>query len=94
MTDKQSLYNTVFSLIEEELYQRLDPSNYNDNIYNGTRTSICGTSNLDIASMQSEQKGGSNFIPGKFDVIRNSYHVPLITALKATVERQKLFLNK
>ena len=55
MTDKKSLYNTVFSLLEEELYQRLNPSGYSDNKYDGTKSSICGSSNLDISSLENER---------------------------------------
>jgi len=125
MTDKQSLYNTVFSLIEEELHYRKNPIGYKDYVYDGTNISICGSSNLDMQSFSGptdnsskrctkhcvhhyggncncpsncEMKGGllskpdsSKFIPGKFDVIKHSYNVPLSIAIKGTVERQKLF---
>ena len=107
--NKKTLYNTVFSLIEEELHQRINPTNYNNNKYDGTNASICGSSNLDISLDASVKnygnhglKGGSDvsknrmsgYVPGKFDVIRNSYHITLDDALKGTIERQKLFLEE
>lgn len=103
-----TMYNDVFSLIEEELYQRLHPESYHDKFYDGTRESICGSSNLDINfdfgmnkqqqnSRQNIQHGGQykrTFIPGKFDVIRSSYQIPFDVAIKGTIERQRLFLQE
>lgn len=108
MSDKNSLYNTVFSLIEEELHQRLNPSGYTDNRYDGTKTSICGSSNLDISSLENERvvmmsrgttmSGGARndkkFVPGKFEAVKHSYRIPLNVALQGTVERQRLFLEE
>lgn len=106
MENKKMLYNTVFSLIEEELHQRISPANYNNNKYDGTNESICGSSNLDIlldvtVENNSGLKGGSQsknktngYVPGKFDVIRNSYHITLDDAIRGTNERQKLFLEE
>lgn len=121
MTDKQSLYNTVFSLIEEELHNRKNPIGYKDNVYDERNIATCGSSNLDIelffrssdnlskhcSNRHSTRcnencvcgmKGGlmskansSKYIPGKFNVIRYSYNVPLSVAIQGTVERQKLF---
>lgn len=109
MSDKRSLYNTVFSLIEEELYHRKNPSGYKDNVYDGSSVSICGSSNLDISSLDNMTASPSSnvlltggghsvndkkYMPGKFDVIKNSYHLPLNLALKGTVERQLLFAQE
>ena len=104
MSDKKSLYDTVFSLIEEELHQRRNPSGYSDNKYDGTKSSICGSSNLDISCLENEraimiQRGGNmqsnkKYVPGKFDAIRHSYNIPLNVALQGTIERQRLFLEE
>lgn len=109
MENKKALYNTVFSLIEEELHQRINPANYNNNKYDGTNLSICGSSNLDISLDTCVNnygngglKGGSEvsknktnrYVPGKFDVIRNLYHITLDDAFKGTLERQKIFLEE
>lgn len=55
-TDKSLAYNTIFSLVEEELYQRLNPSGYKDSIYDGTKYSICGSSNLDMSDFDKFDK--------------------------------------
>lgn len=100
MTDKQSMYNTVFSLIEEEVHQRMNPSGYNNNKYDGTNHSICGSSNVDIASLEKiqEMAGGGkesdNYIPGKFDAVRHSYRMPLEVAIMGSVKRQRLFAKE
>ena len=97
--NKQTLHNTVFALIEEELYNRLHPSTYRDQKYDGTNFSICGSSNLDILSLEQEenlQKGGGNlstYVPGKFEAIKYSYKIPLNIAIQTSFERQKLFKN-
>lgn len=74
MSDKNSLYNTVFSLIEEELYQRLNSSGYSDNKYDGSKSSICGSSNLDISSLENEriarmQSNMQNTMPGRDPIL-------------------------
>jgi hypothetical protein len=102
--NKSSLYNTVFSLVEEELHHRLNPSGYSDKKFDGTNVSICGSSNLDMSTLGNEgelmaggglsAKNKDKYIPGKFDAIRNSYNIPLSVALKGTIERQKLFLQE
>jgi hypothetical protein len=103
MSDKQKVYDTIFSLVEEELYQRFNASSYKDSTFDGTNQSICGSSNLDIHIDSSLMKGGSKnkskfksnkYIPGKFDVLRYSHNVPLNVAIKGTLERQKLFLQE
>lgn len=101
--DKQQIYDTIFSLIEEELHQRLNSTSYKDSAYDGSKYSICGSSNLDIPkneSITSTLTGGAslvfkrNFIPGKFEVVKYSHNLPLSVALKGSVERQKLFLKE
>jgi hypothetical protein len=98
MDDKQNMYNTVFSLIEEELHQRMNPSGYNNNRYDGTNLSICGSSNIDISTLNEHNNnmfGGSkiiNYIPGKFETVRHSYHVPLNIAIKGSISRQKQYI--
>lgn len=106
---KQNMSNTILSLIEEELHQRICSGKYHDNNYDGTNMSICGSSNLDIATLENKnmsdcnknmsggdrlKNGKYNLLPGKFDIVRNSYHVPLHTAIIGTLERQKLFLSE
>src|SRR5580692_7041096 len=96
MSEKQALYNTVFALIEEELYHRKNPSGYHDKVYDGSLSSICGSSNLEISSLDNMMGGGQKsnskkYMPGKFDMIKNSYQLPLNLALKGTLERQRLF---
>jgi hypothetical protein len=99
ISELNTMYNNVFSLIEEELFQRLNPSTYRDDKgFDGSLESICGSSNLDIdfrinEHQKDHQKGGSN-IPGKFDVIRSSYSVPLDVAIRGTIERQRLYLKE
>jgi hypothetical protein len=77
------LFNEVFSLIEEELYQRLNPQYYKDAVYDGSRRSISGSSNLDISVLENEmrqkamhgitnlQRGG-----GKLSSYRLSNYIP------------------
>lgn len=92
-TKLSCLYNTVLSLLEEEIYQRTHPETYKDEKYDGTNMSICGSSNIDI---NIDMKGGNNnFVqPGKMDIIRGSYKLNLNTAIKGAIERQKLFVNE
>lgn len=100
MTDKQSMYNTVFSLIEEELHQRMNPRGYNNNRYDGTNVSISGSSNVDIASLERIQDivGGGKvhdqYVPGKFDTVRHSYRLPIEVAILGSVQRQRLFMKE
>lgn len=85
----QCMYNTVFSLLEEEIYQRIHPETYQDTKYDGTNMSICRSSNIDI-----DMKGGNKKLdiqPGKMDIIRGSYKLNLNTAIKGSIERQRLF---
>lgn len=120
-SELNAMYNTIFSLIEEELYQRLHPSSYQDRNYDGTSASIYGSNfdpNFNLFNKQSDdqlggqlgdQLGGklsdqsseqfngqnaSNFIPGKFEVVRSSYYIPLDVAIKGTIERQRLFMKE
>lgn len=127
MSSLTTLYNTVFALIEEELFQRLHPESYQDKpLHHQSRVSKCDLSNPDInlfrldltpAELDDIQNGGNNnvakesmfneqtnitnttnsvgrLIPGKFDIIRNSYNVPLNVAIKGTIQRQQLFLKE
>lgn len=103
MSDKSSLYNTVFSLIEEELYQRLKPEGYTDAKYDGTKTSICGSSNLDLSALENERvvmlgggkaQDNKTYIPGKFEAVKHSFKLPLNVAVQSTLERQRLFLEE
>src|SRR6202167_5748091 len=75
MTDKftselNAMYNTIFSLIEEELYQRLHPTSYQDKNYDGTSSSICGSSNFDpnfiLFNRQSSRQSGGQ-LGGQLD---------------------------
>lgn len=102
MTDKQSLYNTVFSLVEEELHHRKNPETYNDNRYDGTNISITGP-NRDHSIAERESlhvlTGGdtnasymNNYIPGKIDAVRHSFHIPLDIAIKGTIARQNQYI--
>jgi hypothetical protein len=93
------MYDTVFSLIEEELYQRLHPETYKDVSYDGTQKTICPLDNRYINFDESKdgQKGGGKqnaYIPGKIDAIRASYQIPLQTAIEGTLERQKLYAKE
>ncbi len=102
MTDKQSLYNTVFSLVEEELHQRRNPDTYNDNRYDGTNLSITGPdrdhSIAERESLHILTGGGENaqymnsYVPGKFDAVRHSLHIPLSVAIKGTIARQYQYI--
>jgi len=110
MSNKQEIYDRIFSLIEEELYQRLSASNYRDSAYDGSKHSICGSSNLDISNDELSNSSTSNsfliggskrsrvfkrkFLPGKFDVVKYSHILPLNIAIKGSIERQKLFLKE
>jgi hypothetical protein len=109
MSDKQRIYDTIFSLVEEELYQRLSPTGFKDSTYDGTKSSICGSSNLDFSDNLDDsiliggygyeygKKSNSNsnrLIPGKFDVVRYSNILPLNVAIKGSIERQKLFIKE
>jgi len=109
MSDKQRIYDTIFSLVEEELYQRLNSVNYRDSIYDGSKYSICGSSNLDLPINDIDDEeiiltGGGNksinkkrsikFIPGKFEVVKYSHNIPMNLAIKGSIERQKLFLKE
>lgn len=101
MTDKNQLYNKVLSLIEEELYLRMHPVEYNNNHYDGTNRSICGNDNLDVSLTPKDDdnnymagggfKTKNKVMPGKIDVVRNSFNLPLDIAIKGTLERQRLF---
>lgn len=95
MSNKQQTYDTIISLVEEELYQRLTSSGYKDSVYDGTKFSICGSSNIDFSTEEltggSKSKSTKKIIPGKFDVIRYSHNLPLNVAIKGTMERQNLF---
>jgi hypothetical protein len=106
MSEKRNKYNTILSLIEEELYLRNNPENYNDNQYDATNKSLREFHDLDISLNDSVNKFGGgytcrqtqtssiNTIPGKLDVIRNSFHVPLDVAIKGTHQRQLLFAEE
>ena len=83
-------------LVEEEVYQRLNPSEYKDQRYDGTNMSICCSSNLDIGILDNKMNGGSKeskYIPGKFEAVKYSYHLPLDVAIKSSFERQQLFIK-
>lgn len=89
MSDKQKLYNCVFSLLEEELYQRMNPKIYNDKPFDKTNNKMIGGN-----SNGNSSDNVSNLFPGKLDIIRNSYHLPIDIAIKGSVDRQKLFLKE
>ena len=93
------MYDTVFSLIEEELYQRLHPETYEDAPYNKTQKTICPLDNryINFDEPTYGQKGGGKqnaYIPGKIDAIRASYQIPLQTAIEGTLGRQKLYAKE
>lgn len=77
MSNTSDMYDTVFSLIEEELYQRLNPESYAD---------LNNDPQFGGQSMQSNYE-----TIGKFDIIRYSHNIPLNVAIKGTLARQKLF---
>lgn len=77
-TVKTYLYNELLSSIEEELYQRMNPKFY--------KTQIGGYNNKTMTYNSNGQ-----MMPGKFDVVRNSFHLSLYDAIKSTRERQILF---
>ena len=94
------MYDTAFSLIEEELYQRLHPETYKDSTYDGSDKSICMIDNRYINfndTPDRDQKGGGRntaYLPGKINIIRSSYQIPLKTAIEGSIERQKLFAQE
>lgn len=102
MSDKQNLYNIVFSLLEEEVFQRTTPGSFTDTKYNDFSSSVSkhtahrviggGKNNEYMAMIPNHSKSFHSHIPGKFDIVRNQYCVPIDVAIKGSLERQKLFL--
>lgn len=87
-----SKINTALLLIEEELYQRLNPSvnaasnNQQKNNINETNVMFGGTQ---INNIQKTE-----YIPGKFEAIRYSFQLPINTALRGSAERLALYKQK
>ena len=83
MDSANELYNDILRLVEEEVYQRHQINGYND-----------FKTNDDL----NQTGGGSNdffdYTPGKFEAIRHSMELPLETALRGTIARQKLFAKE
>ena len=107
-TDKElsKMYNTVFSLLEEEVYQRMHPETYKDSKFDGSFESISGMHNVNLleadegvqeGAHDGVQKGGGKntaYIPGKIDAIRTSYAIPLMTAIEGTIGRHQLYAKE
>jgi len=83
--DKRELYNDILSLVEEELFQRKNPQHYNDRINNIQNIIQTGGSD-DILKNRSIYG-----IPGKFDIVRNSFNLSIEEAVAGSRQRQKLF---
>ena len=81
---KQKIYNQVLLMVEEELYRKLNP--------NPTKHTV--------PKISKNMSGGNNpitnakYMPGKIDIIRNGFQIDIGTALKGTLERQKLFIEE
>jgi len=80
---KLQLYDDVLRMVEEEIYQRRNGQSYQD--YKSTDVQIGG-------HRGNFQTGGT--IPGKFDVVKYSFDVPLDVAIRGTIARQQLFSSE
>lgn len=107
--DKQvlnNLYNNVYALIEEELFLRMNPENYHDrpdvmdnlDPTKNSRKVICfellGGGVLSPDANDINNDNNDIRMPGKFDLIRNSYNVDINTAIKGSIMRQRLFAKE
>lgn len=105
-----NLYNNVYALIEEELFLRMNPENYHDrpdvtdnlDTTKNSRKVICFellgggmlSSNIVNEAEADTDADTDNQMPGKFDLIRNSYNVDINTAIKGSIMRQRLFAKE
>ena len=83
--EKKTLYNEILMLVEDELYQRKNPRHMNDNLH--TVQNIIQTG----GSPNILNNGSTYVIPGKFDIVRNSFNLTLEEAINGTRQRQQLF---
>lgn len=83
--EKKKLYNEILSLVEEELFQRKNPQYYNDRINNIQDTIQTGGSPNILNDRPIYE------IPGKFNIIRNSFNLSIGEAVAGSRQRQKLF---
>jgi hypothetical protein len=87
-TDKKDeqlhLYNDVLQLVEEEIYQRRNGSNYKGGSTKGVDDQTGGSKGF--------QTGG--MVPGKFSAMRHSMELPLDIAIRGTIARQQLFMQE
>jgi len=82
---KKTIYNEILMLVEDELYQRKNPQHYNDNLHTVQNM-------IQTGGMQNILNNGSIYsIPGKFDIVRNSFDLSLEEAVHGTQQRQQLF---
>jgi hypothetical protein len=70
-------------------------SNFDINILEREKRfrSMIGGNHMD-SNVDLKQISDKNYIPGKFDAIKYSYHLPLDIALKGTIARQQLFFEE
>ncbi len=74
---KKYLYNELLSSVEEEVFQRTNPRFY--------KNQIGGYDNV------SSYSSNGLIMPGKFEIIRNSFRMSLLDAILSSHERQLLF---
>lgn len=97
--DLNNLYNNVYALIEEELFLRMNPENYHDNFdiiseidpTKNSRKVICFEL---LGGGIDNRENQENQMPGKFDLIRNSYNMDINTAIKGSIMRQRLYMKE
>jgi len=91
----KSMYNEILSLLEEELYSRhVGNDIVKNNDKNRINPKLINQNKNTINQNMINQTGGNKYIPGKFDIIKHSFNVPLDIALKGTIERQQLFMKE
>ena len=95
MDKKKNVYNMIYSLLEEEIYQRKNPSQYNNNrvVVNKGENMLHVNNQIMHGGFNSE-KSNNNIIPGKADVIRESYRLPLNMAIEGSRKRQELYMKE
>jgi len=83
--EKKVIYNEILMLVEDELYQRKNPRHYNDNIHAVQNI-------IQTGGAQNILNNGSIYeIPGKFDIVRNSFNLSIGEAVCGSRQRQQLF---
>lgn len=80
---KRAIYDEMLSLIEEELYQRVNDQQNNQQY----KAAAGGATENPEFTFRADGK----IMPGKFEVVRNSLKLTLPDALKATYTRQQNF---